>query len=83
MPANTVVKDLMQNLGCTNDDPSKNILYEITEKGNGQWSPGLKISGNEKDKVKKPISQFGWNMSRTGHPGEPPVVWLWVTKEGK
>jgi len=73
----------MQNLGCTNEDPKKNVLYEVTEKGNGQWSSGLRIPGDDKDKVKKMIEEYGWNGKRTGHPGEAPVVWLWVTKDGQ
>lgn len=82
VPSNTTVKELMQNLGCTNSDAGKNILYEITEKGNGHWASGLRIKGDDKDKVKKTIADFGWNKERTGHPGAKPVVWLWVTNEG-
>ncbi|KAE8448676.1 hypothetical protein EG329_008891 [Mollisiaceae sp. DMI_Dod_QoI] len=82
VPVNTSIKDLMQNLGCTNTDAAKNVLYECTEKGNGQWATGLKIKGDDKDRVKKLIGEYGWDKSRTGHPGEKPVVWLWVTKDG-
>jgi hypothetical protein len=81
VPVNTNVKDLMQNLGCTNDDPKKNILYELAEKGSGQWSTGLRIVGDNKDMMKKTIGDLGWNSKRTGY--EQAVVWLWLTSEGE
>ncbi|TVY23646.1 hypothetical protein LHYA1_G008062, partial [Lachnellula hyalina] len=81
VPATTTVKDLMQGLGCTNAVAGKNVLYEVTEAGNGKWLKGLTIAGDDKDKVKVPISEMGWDMTRTGHPGERPVVWLYFTKD--
>lgn len=81
VPCTTTVKELMQNLGCTNGDAKKNKLHEVQETGNGRWVKGITISGDEKDKVKKSISEFGWDKSRTGGPGERPVVWLWCTKD--
>lgn len=81
VPCTTTVKELMQNLGCTNGDAKKNKLHEVQEAGNGRWVKGITISGDEKDKVKKSISEFGWDKSRTGAPGQRPVVWLWCTKD--
>ena len=81
VPCTTTVKVLMQNLGCTNSDAKKNKLHEIQEAGNGRWVKGITITGDEKDKVKKSISDFGWDKTRTGAPGERPVVWLWCTKD--
>lgn len=81
VPCATTVKELMQNLGCTNKDPKKNQVHEVQETGNGRWVKGLTISGDEKDKIKKKIADFGWDKSRTGAPGERPVVWLWCTKD--
>lgn len=43
VPSNTTVKELMQNLGCTNEDAKKNVLHEVTEQGNGKWVKGLTI----------------------------------------
>jgi hypothetical protein len=83
VPTGTTVKELMQNLGCTNEDAKKHILYEVVEAGNGQWKVGAKFIGDDKDKVKKAISEYGWRGDRTGHPGEKPIVWLWVTKDGQ
>ena len=34
----------MQNLGATNEDAKKNVLYELTEQGNGKWVKGLTIT---------------------------------------
>lgn len=81
VPDNTTIKELMQNLGATNKDAKKNVLYEVTEKGNGLWTKGLTINGGDNDKCKKKISEFGWDASRTGFPGQRPVVWLYVTKD--
>jgi hypothetical protein len=81
VPCMTTVKQLMQNLGCTNGDPKKNKIHEVQEAGNGRWVKGITISGDEKDKVKKSIAEFGWDTSRTGQPGGRPVVWLWCTKD--
>lgn len=81
VPCTTTVKELMQNLGCTNSEAKKNKLHEIQEAGNGRWVKGITIAGDEKDKVKKSIKDFGWDKSRTGAPGERPVVWLWCTKD--
>jgi hypothetical protein len=81
VPCTTTVKELMQNLGCTNSDANKNKLHEIQEAGNGRWVKGITISGSDKDRVKKQIAEFGWDKSRTGAPGERPVVWLWCTKD--
>lgn len=77
----TTVKELMQNLGCTNPDAKKNKLYEVQEAGGGRWVRGLSIMGDNKDKVKKLISELGWDKTRTGGPGERPVVWLYLTKD--
>jgi hypothetical protein len=82
VPVHTTTKELMQNLGCVNEEAKMNIMYECVEKGNGQWATGLKLNGDDKDKMKMPISHWGWDKTRTGHPGEKPVVWLWCTSEG-
>ncbi|KAH6677121.1 hypothetical protein B0J14DRAFT_635869 [Halenospora varia] len=81
VPCRATVKELMQNLGCVNEDAKKNVLYEVTEHGNGRWLRGLEIKGDDKDKVKKTIADMGWDKTRTGNVGERPVVWLWVLKE--
>lgn len=71
----------MQNLGCINGDAKKNKMYELVEVGSGKWSKGLSFSGDEKDKVKQVISEYGWDGTRTGNAGERPVVWLYCTKD--
>ncbi|KAL3419674.1 hypothetical protein PVAG01_08172 [Phlyctema vagabunda] len=81
VPCNTSVKDLMQGLGCNNPDAAKNVLYEVTETGNGAWSRGLVIKGDDKERVNQEIREFAWTEARTGLPGEQPVVWLWATKD--
>ena len=44
IPVNVSVKDVMQNMGCNNKDPKKNVMTEVVEKGNGGWTTGLKFS---------------------------------------
>ena len=41
----------------------------------------LCVKGDNKDKVKLPISEMGWDKTRTGNPGERPIVWLYITKD--
>jgi len=72
----------MQNLGCKNSEASQNIIIECCEKGNGKWATGLRIKGDDKERMKKSIDTWGWDKSRTGHPGEKGVVWLWVSSKG-
>jgi hypothetical protein len=81
VPSSTTVKELMQNLGCNNDDPKKNKLYEVTEQGNGKWVKGISASGDDKDKMKKMIKDVQWGSNRTGNVGELPLVWLYMTKD--
>jgi len=78
VPANLTVKELMKGLGCNNDDAKKNKLYEVVECGNGTWKPGLKMSGDDKDRMKKTLADFGWARD----PKEPGwIVWLYLTKD--
>ncbi|KAH8819793.1 hypothetical protein F5884DRAFT_744183 [Xylogone sp. PMI_703] len=80
VPTNVTVKELMQNLGCNNPDPKKNKIHEVAEIGGGRWSKGLTMCGDDKERMKKKITEFGWDKTRTGRPGERPVVWLWLSK---
>ncbi|RFU27701.1 hypothetical protein B7463_g8645, partial [Scytalidium lignicola] len=80
IPTNITVKELMQNLGCNNADPKKNKIYELAEIGGGRWSRGLTMCGDDKERMKKKITEFGWDKTRTGKSGEKPVVWLWLSK---
>ncbi|RDL33915.1 uncharacterized protein BP5553_08283 [Venustampulla echinocandica] len=81
VPVTTTIKELMQNLGANNADPKKNRLYEIAEAGNGKWLKGMEIGGDDKDKCKKVIKDYGWDQTRTGKLGEKPLVWLYITKD--
>lgn len=76
----TTIKDFMQNIGCNNPEAGENVMHEISEAGNGKWVKGLTFKGDNKDRMKKTIGEWGWNMSRTGKMGEAPVVWCWATK---
>lgn len=82
IPIDTKLSVVMERFGCNNADPKKNKVYEVQEAGNGKWSSGMIHSGDQKEKMGKAIKEFGWNTTRTGKPGEPPVVWVWFTKGG-
>lgn len=79
VPSNMSIKEFMQRIGLNNDDAKMNVLYEIVEKGNGFWSHGLKITGDNKDKVKKTVADYGWT-----NPGRNRrnLVALWASKDG-
>ncbi|KAH8602994.1 hypothetical protein B0O99DRAFT_588053 [Bisporella sp. PMI_857] len=81
IPANVTVKELMQQFGCTADAPNKNHVHEIQEAGDGKWIKGMSIHGGQKDRVDKSIRDMGWDGTRTGWPGQRPVVWLWFVKD--
>jgi len=68
----------MIGIGCANPEPKQNVIHEISETGNGRWSKGLSFKGDDKDRMKKEIKDFGWTGKRDGKMGELPVVWIWV-----
>ena len=83
VPVNTSTGDLLARLGVGKDDMGKTVLWEVMETGNGTWRHGMKFEGDNKDKMKKAISEWGWNGKRTGLPGQQPVVWLWLEEKAK
>ncbi|KFA69766.1 hypothetical protein S40285_06009 [Stachybotrys chlorohalonatus IBT 40285] len=74
------LEKLLKGSGCNNPSPKKNFCYEIHNAGNGKWSKGMVVNGADKDKMKKTLREVGWDSTRTGRPGEPPVVCLWFVK---
>lgn len=68
----------MRSLGCDNPDPKKNVLYEITQAGNGSWKKGMVITGND-ELVKKTLAEVGWGEDRNGVDND--YVWLYLTKD--
>jgi hypothetical protein len=81
VPCSTTCSEILKGYGATNPNPKKNKCFEIVQGGNGRWYKGLCISGDDKDMLKKPIKDLGWDSSRTGQPGQKPVVCLWLTKD--
>ncbi|OWP07291.1 hypothetical protein B2J93_3038 [Marssonina coronariae] len=79
VPVTMNLKEMMQRIGCTDPDDSKNTVVEVVEKGNGKWSDGMKICMTDKDKMKKSVGDLGWRRNRNGNlrAGGQPVVWLW------
>ncbi|ROT41994.1 hypothetical protein SODALDRAFT_4920 [Sodiomyces alkalinus F11] len=82
VPVSARVQDILKGFGATGPSARKNKCYEITQGGNGRWYKGLCFGADDKDMMKKAIKDVGWDASRTGLPGEKPVVCLWLTKDG-
>ena len=81
VPTNTTVAELLKGFGATNSTAKKNRVTEVVQGGNGKWYKGLSIAGDDKDDLKKGLKDLGWDHTRTGRPGEKPVVWLWITRD--
>ena len=80
VPTSITVKELMMQFGCTNKDPAKNKLVELTQGGDGTWYKGLELKGNNEKQMDKRIEEVGWNAKRDGINAD--FVWLYFTKEG-
>lgn len=80
MPTCLSFPELFKSLGLTNADAKKNIIYEVVEKGNGRWSKGMVIVGDNKERMKLTLAGIGWDETRTGAVGERPAIWLWCCK---
>ncbi|KAF6824489.1 hypothetical protein CPLU01_10846 [Colletotrichum plurivorum] len=81
VPVNTTLSEILKGFGATNETPKKNKCFEIVQAGNGKWYKGLCFAGDDKDMMKKSISEIGWDATRTGQPGGKPVVCLWLVKD--
>ncbi|OBT49091.1 hypothetical protein VE00_00113 [Pseudogymnoascus sp. WSF 3629] len=79
VPTCVTLKTLLQQFGCDNADPGKNVLHEVVPGGGGKWYRGLTIKGDNGDLMKKAVSDMGWNEKRDGKKGE--VVWVYFTKD--
>lgn len=79
VPTCVTLKTLLQQFGCDNEDPAKNILHEIVPGGGGKWYHGLTIKGDNKGLMKKQVGEMGWDEKRDGKKGE--VVWVYFTKD--
>jgi hypothetical protein len=58
VPVNVTIKELMQGLGCNNEDAKKNVLHEITEGGGGRWYKGMTITVSPLSLVAFPFFLF-------------------------
>ncbi|KAI0475711.1 hypothetical protein GGR56DRAFT_666580 [Xylariaceae sp. FL0804] len=81
VPTDTTIETLMARFGAFNSKKKLNKVTEVVEGGGGFWHRGIVISGDQKDKIKKTLRDFGWDASRTGRRSEKPAVWLWITKD--
>ncbi|KAK1775545.1 hypothetical protein QBC45DRAFT_242573 [Copromyces sp. CBS 386.78] len=81
VPVNTTVQELMYGFGACNPSKKKNKLFEVVQGGNGRWYRGLAFRGDDKELLQKTCKELGWDKSRSGLPGQKPVVYLYVTKD--
>ncbi|OTB03249.1 hypothetical protein M426DRAFT_24035 [Hypoxylon sp. CI-4A] len=81
VPVNTTLRELMVGFGAQNPMPKKNRVTEVIQGGNGKWYRSVTFTGADSAQVNKKLQELGWDHTRTGRPGENPVVWLWITKD--
>jgi hypothetical protein len=81
VPSNTTLEVLLKGFGCTNAVAKKNRCYEIAQAGDGKFYKGFAFGGDEKERMKQTIKEIGWDSTRTGRPGEKPVVSIWLSKD--
>ncbi|KAI1370840.1 hypothetical protein F4677DRAFT_457586 [Hypoxylon crocopeplum] len=80
VPVCTTLGEVMAGFGACNPVPKKNKVTEIIQGGAGKWYRGITFSGGD-SAAKKSLRDLGWDRSRSGRPGEKPVIWLWITKD--
>lgn len=75
VPTCVTVGTMMAQFGCDNVEKKKNVLYEVTQGGNGKWYKGISINGDDGKKVGKRVGDMGWSTD-----GDD-VTWLYFTKD--
>jgi hypothetical protein len=82
VPSNTTLHQLLIGFGCNNPVAKKNRGFEVVQGGNGKWYKGLSFGGDDKDMMKKTLTEVGWNVQGSGAaPVGQSVVWLWMVKD--
>ncbi|KAI6297597.1 hypothetical protein MCOR06_000618 [Pyricularia oryzae] len=81
VPTNITIAQLMKGFGASNSNPRLNNIWEVLPAGNGKWYKGMQFNGDDSDSCKKTLKEVGWDKTRSGLPGESPVVYLYVTKD--
>ncbi|KAM7194011.1 hypothetical protein V8F33_007517 [Rhypophila sp. PSN 637] len=76
----TTIAELMAGFGAINPEKHKNSVTEVIQKGNGGWVKGLSFSGAEKKELKQTVGEVGWDKTRSGLPGQKPVIYLYFTR---
>jgi hypothetical protein len=79
VPTCVTIKTLMQQFGCDNAEPAKNVMHEVVQGGNGKWYRGVTVTGDEDDKCGKRVGEMGWGVQSGGKDAE--IVWLYFTKD--
>ena len=81
VPCNLTLADVLQGFGARNPERKKNKLTEMMVGHSGKWYKGITIAGDNEKMMDLTLKEMGWDSTRTGRPGEKPVVNLWITKD--
>ncbi|KAM7213264.1 hypothetical protein V8F06_011330 [Rhypophila decipiens] len=76
----TTIAELMAGFGAIHPEKNKNSVSEVIQKGNGGWIKALSLNGAEKKELKQTMGEVGWDKTRTGLPGQKPVIYLYFTR---
>ena len=80
VPVSTTVGELLAGFGANNPNAKMNRVTEVVQGGNGRWYKGISFGGDNDKQMKTTLKELGWDKSRSGLPGDRPVVYLYVTK---
>ncbi|KAK0609984.1 hypothetical protein B0T17DRAFT_545651 [Bombardia bombarda] len=80
VPVSTTVAELLVGFGACNPIPKLNTVTEVVQGGNGKWYKGITFTGDMLPKMAMTCKTLGWDKTRTGLPGQKPVVYLYITK---
>ncbi len=80
VPSNITLREILKGFGACNPIPKKNKVTEVVQGGGGQWYSGMSFSGDDEVAMSKKIRDLGWDSTRTGLPGQKPVVFLYIQK---
>lgn len=80
VPTNVTVGELMRGFGCDNPVAKKNKVVEVVPGGQGNWYKGMVISGDDKDLIKMPLQEIGWDSQRGDESQGRPGIFLWFCR---
>src|SRR3569833_1171618 len=80
VPVSLSLAELMKGFGADIPIPKKNKITEVHQGDTGQLFSGISVNADNEKAMATQIKELGWDATRTGLPGEKPVVYLYVEK---